>query len=138
MLENNFVELGTFERLKPGKRVVRLIIGVALIAYFVWQLPGHGVLTTTEFPLAAGKWIGVGILFYYFSDVFNIGFNRRWGRGPQYGFLILLGAALVADWFLFGAVWGPPAGWLVYLMQEFTAGTIGLAHIISAVLAAPG
>ena len=139
MLENEFVEKGTFTRLNPGKRAIRLILGVAFMAYFVWQLTVYDVLLTTNFLLIPwGKWIGVVILFYFFSDVFNIGFNRRWGRRPHYAFLILLGAALGSDWFLFGTFWGPPAGWMVYLMQQFTAGTIGVAHLLAAAMATPG
>ena len=138
MLENSFVELGTFKRLKPVKRAMRLIFGMALIAYFIWQLPKYDVLTTTEFPLIPGKWIGVAILFYFFGDVFNLGLNRRWGRWPQYAFLILLGAAIGSDWLFFGTFWGPPAGWLIFLLQQFTALMIGIGFIFSAALAAPG
>ncbi len=138
MLENKYVELGTFNRLNPGKRAIRLIFGMALIAYFIWQLPKYDVLTTTEFPLIPGKWIGVAILFYFFGDVFNLGFNRRWGRWPQYTFLVLLGLAVIVDFMLYGTIWGPPAGWLIFLMQQFTAVLIGIGFILSAALAAPG
>lgn len=138
MLENKFVDLGTFNRLDPGKRAIRLIVGMALIAYFIWQLQKFGLLAATEFPLILGKWIGVAILFYFFGDVFNIGFNRRWGRWPQYAFLILLGVAVVSDFALYETFWGPPAGWLVFLMQQFTALMIGIGYLLSAALAAPG
>lgn len=138
MLENKFVELGTFNRLNPGKRAIRLIFGMAFIAYFIWQLPKYDVLTTTEFPLIPGKWIGVVILFYFFGDVFNLGFNRRWGRWPQYTFLVLLGLAVIVNFMLYGTIWGPPAGWLIFLMQQFTAVLIGIGFILSAALAAPG
>ena len=138
MLENKFENLGTFNRLNPGKRVIRLIFGMALIAYVIWQLPKFGVLTTTEFPLIPAKWIGVAILFYFFGDVFNIGFNRRWGRWPQYIFLVLIGVAICTDFILYGGFWGPPAGWLIYGMQEFTAAMIGIGFLASAALASPG
>ena len=139
MLENNFVEKGTFTRLTTEKRAIRLTFGVAFMAYFVWQLPGYDVLLTRDFLLIPwGKWIGVVILFYFFSDVFNIGFNRRWGRWPQYAFLLLLGAAVASDWFLFGSLWVPPEGGLVYLMQQFTALSIGIGFLSSAFLASPG
>lgn len=139
MLENNFVELGTFNRLKPGKRALRLIIGMALIAYFMWQLTVYDTLLTKDILLVPwGKWIGAAILFYWFSDVFNTGFNRRWGRWPQTIFLVLLGSAVIGDFMLYGTIWGPPAGWLVYLMQQFTAFMIGIGFILSAALATPG
>ncbi len=139
MLDFDFVEKGTFARLTPKQRIVRFCIGGLLIAYFVWQLTVYETLLTTDFLLIPwGKWIGVAILFYWFSDVFNIGFDRRWGRRPHYAFLILLGAAIVSDWFLFGTFWGPPAGWLVYLMQQFTAVSIGIGFLFSAFLATPG
>ena len=139
MLDFNFVEKGTFAKLTPQQRILRFLFGAALIAYFVWQLTLYETLLTTDFLLIPwGKWIGVAILFYFFSDVLNIGFNLRWGRWPQYVFLILVGVAILFDLFRYGTFWGPPAGWLVYLMQQFTAGMIGVAHIISAVLATPG
>lgn len=96
------------------------------------------VLITTEFPLIPGKWIGVAILFYFFGDVFNLGFNRRWGRWPQYIFLVLLGLAVIVDFMLYGKFWGPPAGWLIFLLQQFTALVIGVGFLLSAALAAPG
>ena len=138
VLDYDFQAIGTFKRLSGKQRLVRAAIGLALLAYFLWQLPKVGVLVGSEFPLNPGKWIGIAILFYFFSDVFNIGFNRRWGRWPQYGFLILLGAAIGFNLLRYGTFWGPAAGWPVYLMQEFTAGTIGLAHLLSAATAAPG
>ncbi len=138
MLEFDFVEKGTFAKLNAQKRIIRFLIGIALIAYFIWQLSDPARLIGVEFPLSIGNWIGVAILFYFFSDVFNIGFDRRWGRWPQYVFLGLVGAAIVGDLIGYGTFWGPPAGWLVLLMKEVTAGTIGLAHILSGALATPG
>lgn len=139
MLENKFVELGTFNRLNPGKRALRLIFSMAMIAYFVWQFTAYDTLLTTSFLLIPwGQWIGVAILFYFFSDVFNLGFNRRWGRRPQAIFLVLLALAVIADFMFYGSVWGPPAGWLVYIMQQFTAVMIGTGFILSAVSASPG
>ena len=139
MLEFDFVEKGTFARLNPQKRIVRFCIGAALIAYLVWQLTVYETLLTTDFLLIPwGKWIGVAILFYFFSDVFNIGLNRRWGRWPQYAFLILVGAAIGFNLVRTGTFWGPAAGWPVYLMQQITAGMLGVGFIISSVLAIPG
>ena len=139
MLDLNCVEKGTLAQLSPQKRFLRFGFGAALLAYFVWQLTVHETLLTTDILLIPwGTWIGVAIFFYWFSDVFNIGFNRRWGRWPHYAFLILLAAAIVSDWMLFGTFWGPPAGWLVYLMQQFTAAMIGIGFILSAALAVPG
>ena len=83
MLKNTFVERGTFAGLSPSKRIIRGVFGGALIAYFIWQLPKYGMLVNTDFPVVPGKWIGMAILFYFFADVFNIGFNRRWGRWPH-------------------------------------------------------
>ncbi len=138
MLKNTFVERGTFARLSPSKRIIRGVFGGALIAYFIWQLPKYGILVNTDFPVIPGKWIGMAILFYFFADVFNIGFNRRWGRWPHYIFLILVGAAILFDLYQYGGLWGPPAGWLLFSMQQFTAGMIGLGFILSAILASPG
>ena len=139
MLGNEFVEKGTFTRLPPGKRAIRVILGVALIAYFVWQITVYDVLLTTDFlQIPWSKWIGILILFYFFGDVLNIGFNRRLGRWPHYAFLVLLVGAIASNGFLYGAFWGPPAGWLVYLMQQITAVSIGISFLFSAALAVPG
>ena len=48
MLENKYVEMGTFSRLNSGKRAMRLVLGVALIAYFIWQLTVYDTLLSTE------------------------------------------------------------------------------------------
>ena len=139
MLDFYFVEKGPFAKLTPQKRILRFLIGGLLIAYFVWQLTVYETLLTTDFLLIPwGKWIGVAILFYFFSDVFNIGFNRRWGRWPQYSFLILVAAAIGFNLLRTGTFWGPAAGWPVYLMQQITAGMLGVGFIISSVLAIPG
>ncbi|MCZ6557973.1 MAG: hypothetical protein O7A69_09375 [SAR324 cluster bacterium] len=139
VLEYQFVEKGTIARLNPQKRILRLVIGGVLVAYYVWQFTVYEIFLKTDFLLIPwGIWFGVIIPFYFLSDVVNIEFNRRWGRWPQYGFLILLGVAILFDWIWYRTYWGPPAGWLVSLMSQITGVTIAIAHVISAVLATPG
>ena len=137
MSGNDFVEAGTYSRPGPIGRTVRIILGIALIALFIFDLTAYKLLTRMEFPIST-IWIGVVFFFYLFSDIFNIGFDRRWGRWPQYIFITLVAAAILIDIIQYGSFWGPPVGWLIYLMFQFATGFTGVAFILSAILANPG
>ena len=77
-------------------------------------------------------------MFYFLNDVFNIGFNRRWGRWPQYSFVLLVAGAILIDFAQYGGFWGPPVGWLIHLMMVGVGGIIALSFLLSAILASPG
>ena len=137
MPEHRFVAIGTLSKAGPMGRIVRMVIGLAMAAWVIWKLRTHEVLTGMEFP-ASGIWIGVLIMFYFLSDVFNIGFNRRWGRWPQYSFVLLVAGAILIDFAQYGGFWGPPVGWLIHLMMVGVGGIIALSFLLSAILASPG
>ena len=124
---------------QPGRmgRGVRVLGGIAMLAWFASNLRDYEFLTGNEFPVN-GTWIGVVIMFYFFGDLFKIGFNRSWGKWPQVVFLFLLAAGVVFNYVDHGGFWGAPTGWLVYLMYMTVAAFIGVSFILGAILVTPG
>ena len=137
MAGNSGVTGGSLSR--PGLigRIVRLLAGIAMLVWFASNLKDYAFLTSNEFPVN-GTWVGIGIMFYFFSDLFNIGFNRSWGRWPQYVFVLLLVIGIGVNYVHHGGFWGPATGWLVYLMYMTVDAAIGLSFIVGAVVATPG
>ena len=108
-----------------------------MLVWFAANLQDYAWLTSHEFPVN-GAWIGIGIMFYFFSDLFNIGFNRSWGRWPHYIFVLLLVIGIGVNYVHHGGFWGAATGWLVYVMYMTVTVAIGLSFMGAAVLATPG
>jgi hypothetical protein len=126
---------------KPGifGRVGRFLVGIFALSFLPEVLPHTNFLVKTPPSTSSFNYFfGVAIAFWLLPDVVNIGFNIRWGRRSQQLFLWLAAVAIVADLVYYGALWGPPLGWLVLSMSVFTLGYLGLSHVLAALIGTPG
>ena len=138
MLENRFVSAGTLARPGFRGRVLRVLVGIGVFFLFYLSVDNYDFLIGYEFPTLIEIWVGALITFYYLSDVFNIGLNRRWGRWPQYIFCLVIIGGVFYHLFSSGSYWGPLAGWLIYLLVVGVSGFAVLAFFLAAILATPG
>jgi hypothetical protein len=56
------------------------------------------IITTNEVPVNGALWFLSALLLFYFHDIINIGFGKKWNRWPQVivtGTGILLRAPLI-------------------------------------------
>ena len=131
----DFVEAGTMAKPLPIGRAARLIAGVGALFYFVWNISRYTDLVGSSVP---GYWVGVGFAFWFFSDLWVVGFSRNWGRWPQLAVFPFALALVISDLVAYGSAWGPPLAWGVFIFTEFFFGLIGVSFVLAAVLAVPG
>lgn len=125
---------------RPGPigRVVRLAFGALCLSYVVGLVEVSGDLITDDGHIRSVIWNGILIGLFLISYVINIGFSRAWKKWPALisaGMFLVIGGigylmeGTVETNFLARAVWG----WELYLFSH-----LGLAFIISALIATPG
>jgi hypothetical protein len=123
----------------PVGRSFRLLAGVILLAAFYTTLAGHaGFFETTSPPTDLGLWIGVAITLWLLPEVVNVGWSRNWGHWPQVVVLLLALAAAVLDHVVYGRLWAPPLGAVVFALLAYTTLHLGLSFILAALFAVPG
>jgi len=124
---------------QPGKigKIVRIVIGFAMAAWVIRVLTSYEIMTSMVFPIS-GIWIGIAFMLYYLSDLFNIGFNRRWQRWPQIGFLVVVAIGIVISFLQNGSFWGPTVGWPIFIMTIVVAGFIAISFLLATFFATPG
>jgi len=138
MRAGRFENPGTFERPGPLGRVVRIAAGCAFFYFFVITVTQYGSYVSLALPRHPMRWFGVALSFYVLADVVNVGFTRSWGWWPQ---LVFGGAALFAmvfDLLQYGSLWGPPLGFLIFLLLAYVTGHLGLSFILAGVVGVPG
>lgn len=126
---------GTF--LKPGPigRTVRLLLGIFLLftttnmAYMGY--PGLGTVDPTF-------WLGVAVSFYFLRDAIDGGFALSWGRWLQAVVVVLAVGAVAFDLLLYGSVWEPLFGLLIYWFSVVVLGYLGLTFTLQGIFATPG
>ena len=59
-------------------------------------------------------------------------------RNPVRFILLACAGAILVDLVLYGQVWGPPLGVVVYAVTVYTFAHLGLSFILATVLATPG
>lgn len=125
---------------KPGPvgRLVRLVFGLICTWYVVQLLEISGQLMADGGRIKPVVWNGILIGLFLVSYVVNIGYSRAWKKWPALisGGIFLAIAAYghsvngsYETYLLARTVWG----WEIYLFSH-----LGLAFIISALLATPG
>lgn len=110
-----------------------------LCLYAVWSVLQHaGNTSVLPWSTLDRRLLLVLVPLCLFNYVVNIGFSRNWGYRPVLLALAILGAAASVAWVVSGSLDSPVLGvplnaWLVY-----SYGHLGLAFVLSALLATPG
>jgi hypothetical protein len=99
---------------------------------------GYTYIVSEDVPTGLFLWFGVAFSFFFFDQIFNVGFTRTWGRWPQAILVLLAVGAVVLDLSIYGSFWAPPLGLLVFLLLAYVTGHLGLSFILAGILAAPG
>lgn len=133
----DFVEAGTIPRPLPIGRVARLVFGAGALFYFIWNITQYSDRVGSEIP-EVGYWVGVGIAYWYFSDLVDVGFSRSWGRWPQAAIIPLAAALVVAGLVAYENAWDLPLSWGVFILVEIFFGFIALSFLLAGTLAVPG
>lgn len=126
---------------KPGiiGRIGRVIFGIFSLSFVAGYLPYDAdVINVNPINDSSPYFIGVLIAFVVLNDVVNIGFNISWRRRPQAIFLVLVLLAIGSDLLLYGSIWAPPLGLVVFLMSMLTHLYLGSSHILAALISTPG
>ncbi len=136
-IESKFETSGTLEKPGPIGRFVRLALGIACL-HFVWVLLTGGSWLANNVTSNPMFWLLLAFGIHVFPYVVNIGFTKSWGRGPQFGILILMVAA--GGWSLIqdGLVWGAPLGWLVVVWLFYVYSHLGISMLIASIIGTPG
>ena len=133
----DFVDAGTSARPLPIGRVARLGSGLGTGFFFIWLVLHYRELVGAGVP-DAGWWAGVGVSFWYFSDLVVIGFGRGRGRWPQVALFPFALALIIADLVVYGSAWAPPLGWGLLIFTAFFFGSIAISFVLAAAFAVPG
>lgn len=138
--ESRFTEAGSLPLPGPLGRLARLLLGVAILFWFVPELLRAlaSVPAARTLPTNPVFWFVVLITLVNTGHVVNLGLGRAWGRRPQIVVLALGAIALVASLVIYGRAWAPPLaamtfGWLIVINLP-----LGVAFVLAALLGTPG
>ena len=127
----------------PGLRgrTLRIFIGVLQIWFVSYMLPNFNHFVYSQ-PKPDIVWLiyfmGIAFAFRWLPDVVNLGFSVRWGKQLRLAYVFFFLGAVVLDLFLFGNIWGPALGILLYILGLYLHTHLGIAHILSGILGTPG
>ena len=138
MITSKFERPGTVEGPGPIGRVVRIVAGIVFLALFILTVTSYTEIVSSDVPTSLLLWFGVAFSFWVFGYQVNVGFTVTWGRWPHLIVLLLALVAVVLDLSIYGSLWGPPLGLIVFLLLASVTGHIGLSFILAAILATPG
>ncbi|RMF60294.1 MAG: hypothetical protein D6743_15175 [Calditrichaeota bacterium] len=144
-IETQFVPPGTLVRPGPIGRIVRLVMGALLLrlAYSVVtelllpSLGGAGVFGWRA-PRHLSIWVAAALCFWAFPYVVNIGFTRNWRQKPRVVLLAVAALLALAAYVARGSLWSPAMGWLLVVWMFYVSAHLGMAFLLSAILATPG
>lgn len=136
-----FEKPGTLPRPGPLGRGLRLALGIFLLYNFVIVLLHfEGLVRSLEgWDVPGGNWwLGVALAFYFLSHLVSSTLGRDWGWWPQLVVGLLALAAVGLDWVIYGSLWAPPLGFLVFLFLAYFLGHVGIAFLVAGLFATPG
>jgi hypothetical protein len=141
-MKTEFAQPGTFPKLGPIGRAVRLLIGVLILWMVVPPFVQHweGYTQLREgWETPRGTWyIGVLIAVYLLPITVDRLFTVNWDWRSQAAWGALAAALVGFDLAYYGALWAPPLGWFLLLTTVLVLGAIGLAFVVQAAAATPG
>ena len=111
----------------PIGRAARILLGFILLG-LAW-----GFITSFEAVVQAGNvvlyaWAIVGMFSHVLGTVVPPFRNERI-RLPLIAFIAL--STLIADKFIYGDWWGPPLGWMLYILALAGMGILGMEFILA-------
>ncbi len=130
---------GSFPRPKLLGRLVRFVLGIALLWVFLLILlsrleqPPGSRDPTPLFLLAAA-----GAVLWGLKELINIGLDRKWGWPVQIGTAGVIVILLILDLTLHGQLWGLPLAWFLFVLTEIVFGIAGINLILAGLFAIPG
>ena len=131
-------EPGTLPRPGPVGRIVRLAFG-ALSVWYVTELIGVADnLLDTQGNVRAVVWNGILPGLFLISYVINIGFSRAWRKWPAFVSAGVFLAAAGFGYLTTGSVESVTLTRTVWLWELYVFAHLGLAFVLSALLATPG
>ncbi len=133
----DFAEPGTTPRPLAIGRATRLGFGVLLGFFSILNLASYTELAGSDFPLNT-YWLAVGLAWWFSSDLFVVGFGRKWGRWPQVAVFPAVVALVVVDLVAYGEIWDRPLALAVFLYTEVVLGFFTVLFVLAAALAVPG
>jgi hypothetical protein len=137
--ENLYVPAGTLPRPRWLGRGLRLVLGaIILLSAFSVGVAFHSYGETEAVPDSIGLWVLAAVLFLSMRHQINLGLGVSWGRQAQLAIAVLAVLAIALDFILYGRLWAPPLGILFYVWFLVSALPLGVALILSALLATPG
>ncbi len=129
---------GSLARPGPLGRLVRFALG-ALCLFALWDIVQHAETTITQ-PFSSLDNLALLILapLCIFNYVVNIGFSKSWGFRPLAVSLAILALAAGIALLISGSFDHPIFGVPLILWLGYFYGHLGIAFILSAVIATPG
>ena len=132
-----FVQAGTLPKPRVVGRTVRLLLGL-VCCYTALKYAGiPDVLLRLDFSrlfLLTGPAFALWLL----PPVVNLGFGRSWKHWSRTVVLLLCAGAILVDLLVYGQIWGPPLGAVIYAVTVYTFAHLGLSFVLATVLATPG
>ncbi len=120
-------------------RTLRIFIGAWQISFIYWMLLNFNSFVYGQPNLIwLPYFIGIAIAFRWLPEVVNLGFSVSWGKQLRFAYVFFFLGAVVLDLFLFGNMWGPPLGILLFLLGLYLHTHLGIAHILSGIIGTPG
>jgi len=141
-VKTQFAAPGTFPKLGPIGRVVRLLIGVVIIWLVVPPFVRHweGFVRLREgWETPRGTWyLGAILAVYLLPETIDRLFTVKWNWRSQAAWGALAALVVGFDLAYYGALWAPPLGWFLMVSIVFVLGVIGLSFLAQAAAATPG
>lgn len=128
----NAVEVGVIGR------ILRTLLGLYQLYFVISVLPLYDYFMSHTLPTNLKYWAFVVWAFLVLNPVINIGFMVKWRRRPQIVFLITAALATIFNFWQYGNLWGAPLNFLIFIMVIYVHTHLGIAHILSGIIATPG
>ena len=136
-LETRFDQPGTLSKPGPVGRIVRLLLGIWLLAACWSYLSYPGAFVRDSAP----RWealLGIAFALWLIPPVVNIGWGTNWRAWPRYAAAGVLVAWVAANMLFSGDAWSAELGRGAWLLCLYTFGHLGLSFVLAAAMATPG
>jgi hypothetical protein len=131
-------EPGTLPRPGPLGRIARLAIGALCTWYVIELINVADSLIDTNGDIRSVIWNGIVPGLFLVSYVINIGFSRAWRKWPAFVSAGMLMVAAGFGYLTTGSADTVMLARVVWLWELYMFAHLGLAFVLSALLATPG